>query len=59
MTTTHYLGNTDTIATGYFAHDGVFTAMTRVQCKEFKTEAGAIRWLAARGYDAQGRRVSQ
>ena len=42
--------NNDTIATGIFKnHDGTFTALTFSASKNFKTYAGAARWLARRG----------
>ena len=48
-TTTNDLNN-DTIATGIFENgDGTFTALTFSASKDFKTYAGAARWLARRG----------
>ena len=42
--------NNDTIATGIFENDdGTFTALTFSASKNFKTYAGAARWLARRG----------
>ena len=42
--------NNDTIATGVFENDdGTFTALTFSASKNFKTYAGAARWLARRG----------
>jgi len=41
------LGNNETVSRGVVAErDGTFTAMTFTQSKNFKTEAGANRWLA-------------
>jgi len=37
--------------------DGTFTAMTYSASKEFKTFKGAVRWLAARGFDQNGARI--
>ena len=34
--------------------DGTYTAITRVDSRDFKTEAGAIRWLKKLGYNADG-----
>ena len=57
MTTkTHELGNGDFLATGYVFHDGIYTAMTRIDSRDFKTEKGAIAWLARWGYSADGKR---
>jgi len=40
------LGNNETKATGVFKEtDGSFTAMTYCRSKNFKTEAGAKKWL--------------
>ena len=42
--------NNDTIATGIFENDdGTFTALAFSASKDFKTYAGAARWLARRG----------
>ena len=50
MNKTINTGNNETMAIGVFKNaDGSFTAMTFSQSKTFKTEAGAVRWLAARG----------
>ncbi len=39
------LGNNEQIQSGVFDNqDGTFTAMTFTKSKDFKTEAGAIRW---------------
>lgn len=58
--TVHELGNNETASTGvaHSAHEhSPYLALTRSQSKHFKTLAGAVRWLAARGYDAHGRRL--
>jgi len=34
--------------------DGTFTALTLSASRTFKTYRGAVAWLAARGYDANG-----
>lgn len=53
------LGNNETISQGLVAeNDGSFTAMTFTQSKNFKTEAGAVRWLAKRNLDKYGNRVN-
>jgi len=49
MTKTINQGNNESLSRGVFKNrDGTFTAMTFAQSKEFKTEAGALRWLATR-----------
>jgi len=49
------LGNNESLTRGLFADsDGSFTAMTFTQSKTFKTKAGALRWLQARGLGADG-----
>ena len=52
MTTTNKtvdLGNNETVSRGVFPQaDGTFLAMTFTTSKTFKTEKGALRWLAAR-----------
>lgn len=46
MNTTHDLGNNETVKTGVFQNnDGTFTAMTFTKSKDFKTEAGAVKWF--------------
>lgn len=35
-------------------NDGTFTAITRVDSKDFKTLKGAEKWIAKRGYNADG-----
>jgi hypothetical protein len=52
-TTTLDLGNNETLAAGVIAeNDGTFTAFTFSASKNFKTFAGAHRWLARRGFAA-------
>lgn len=52
---THNNGNNETIATGIAANtDGTFTALTLTASKTFRTQAGAVRWLSRRGYQANG-----
>ena len=49
MNKTINTGNNETISRGVFKNaDGTFTAMTYSQSKTFKTQAGALRWLAAK-----------
>jgi hypothetical protein len=43
------LGNNESLARGVLKNsDGTFTALTFSASKNFKTYAGAVRWLAAR-----------
>ena len=43
------LGNNEQLRRGIIKnHDGTFTAMTFTASRDFKTLAGAQRWLAAR-----------
>ena len=62
----HDLGNNESVATGYEAVPpgqygnlprGGFVALTRTQSATFKTERGAIAWLARRGYNPDGTRA--
>jgi hypothetical protein len=55
--TTHDRGNNETVVTGYSKNDWGYTALTLVESKTFKTERGAIAWLAKRGYKADGTRA--
>lgn len=55
--TRHDTGDGSTVATGYEADRGCFVAMTRAESQDFKTERGAITWLARRGYSANGERI--
>lgn len=43
------LGNNEQISRGVVEINGQFLALTFTQSKTFKTRAGAIKWLAARG----------
>ena len=55
--TNHQLdqGNNETLTRGLFIEaDGTFTALTYTQSKNFKTERGAVKWLAVRGLDKFG-----
>jgi hypothetical protein len=56
----HDLGNNEAYSIG-ISHNSnqssPWLAITGTQSKWFKTFAGAKRWLAARGYDAHGRRA--
>lgn len=46
---TYDLGNNESASVGVVQNtDGTWLALTFTQSKEFKTEAGARRWLAAR-----------
>jgi hypothetical protein len=50
-------GNNETISRGVFELHGKFTALTFSESKTFKTRAGAEKWLAKRGYRADGSRI--
>lgn len=59
---TQDLGNNESLSRGVFLQndgfDGTrYCAMTFSQSKAFSTQAGAVRWLAKRGYAADGRRL--
>ena len=57
---TYDMGNNETKSTGIAANaDGTFPALTLSQSKTFKTRKGAERWLARRGYNADGSREVQ
>lgn len=56
-TTAHDMGNNETLSTGIAVVDGGFLALTLSESKPFKTRAGAERWLAKRGYKADGSRL--
>jgi hypothetical protein len=53
-------GNNETISRGVFPMNGgtLWCAMTFSESKRFTTKAGAERWLLRRGYDANGKPVS-
>jgi hypothetical protein len=58
MTTTRTdLGNNERISRGIVRTSGGYLALTFAASKEFKTEAGAIKWLARRGINADGTRA--
>lgn len=65
MTTTTTLGFSINVYGGEFSsttrgiaqHDGIYTAITQVHSREFKTLGGAIAFMARYGYDAHGRGV--
>jgi hypothetical protein len=42
---------------GIARDEGGYTALTNVESKHFKREAAARRWLAKRGYNADGTRI--
>ena len=54
--TTHDFGNNETHATGATRTADGWLALTLVESRTFKTERGAIAWLARRGYRADGSR---
>ncbi len=60
-TTKHDLGNNESAATGYELVNTTagprYMALTRASSQMFKTERGAIKWLARRGYAADGGRI--
>lgn len=48
-------GNNQTWTIGCFPQtDGTFLAMTFTDSREFKTQKGAEKWLAKRGYGLRG-----
>lgn len=51
------MGNNETQSIGITATDGGFLALTLSASKAFKTYAGAVKWLASRGYKADGSRI--
>ena len=52
------LGNNELLTRGLFPQsDGSFIAMTYTESRDFKTQAGALAWLADRGLDAAGNRL--
>lgn len=50
------LGNNEALSTGIAKTESGYLALTLTQSKTFKTEKGAIAWLAKRGYKADGTR---
>jgi hypothetical protein len=51
-------GNNESIIAGISANsNGTFTALTFTESKTFKTYGGAVRWMARRGRDANGKRT--
>lgn len=52
------LGNHESAAIGVFPQaDGTFDAMTLSASRNFKTRAGAVRWLAGRGFAPNGTKL--
>ena len=51
------LGNNDQLSTGIFEDVNGFEALTLTQSKSFKTRNGAEKWLAARSYDSNGKKI--
>lgn len=52
------LGNNESISRGIIReNDGTYTALTFSASRNFKTERGAARWLAARGIAPNGERI--
>ena len=58
-TTEHDFGNNETHATGIATTPDGFLALTLTESKTFRTERGAASWLARRGYDSNGKKVSR
>jgi hypothetical protein len=57
---TQDMGNNESLTRGLFPEsNGDFVAMTFTESKTFKTRAGAVRWLAARGLDETGRSIEE
>jgi hypothetical protein len=54
-------GNNETISRGVFSMNRGerWCAMTFSESKTFATKPGAVRWLAKRGYDENGKRLDQ
>ncbi|AGH31805.1 hypothetical protein SLPG_00011 [Salicola phage CGphi29] len=51
------LNNNEAITIGVADNgDGTFTALTHSSSKTFKTYKGAVKWIAKRGYNADGSR---
>jgi len=57
--TTRALGNNESVVTGIDAQAGGYMALTNSESQSFKTVGGAIRWLARRGYNADGTRMAK
>ena len=51
------MGNNETMSTGIVETAGGFLAITLSASKTFKTRKGAEKWLAIRGYKANGSRI--
>lgn len=50
-------GNNETLTRGLFKVQGQFLAMTFAESKYFKTEKGALKWLAVRGLNSKGQKI--
>lgn len=48
------MGNNESRAIGIACRENGYVALTLVQSKHFKTRKGAEKWLAKRGYNADG-----
>lgn len=53
------LGNNESVSRGMTRCGDGWLALTSVESKTFKTERGAVAWLARRGLRADGSRVSK
>jgi len=53
------LGNNESVSMGLFPQAGEFLALTRTESKTLKTRAGAVNWLAKRGYLPNGEKIEQ
>ena len=51
------LGNNEQLSTGIFEDVNGFEALTLTQSKSFKTRKGAEKWLEARGYAPNGKKI--
>ena len=49
--------NNSTTSIGIVSDNGEYLALTLTASKTFKTYKGAAKWLAARGYNADGSRI--
>jgi hypothetical protein len=51
------MGNNEQVSVGIVKDGAGFLALTFTTSKNFKTYAGAVKWLAGRGFKANGERV--
>jgi hypothetical protein len=58
MTTTTDCGNNESVVRGVVRDEAGYLALTITDSRVFRTYSGAERWLAVRGYNADGTRKS-